>query len=268
MISPGDAQNFCLVAAQVIPTLLIAHFLAERNLPPMLPPRWRTRLAGAAEQAAQARQNITAGRDRIARARAQLERQRRWRRITGRAARHREQLAALDEVSAMLDAQSAEFDRLERERTEQEASADYPLLDAWYKRMLVLVLSDGLVGESAALLGALRLQLRGHQIAAVFATVAACAILLMLGLMAQAAWLRFRPGNLKPVGPLLIAGLMAATGVGIVVAVFFSGSTAKPAPSPTPPRAHSHSAPATSTPHPSRTVRDQATLAPATRAST
>jgi hypothetical protein len=262
VISPGDAQNFCLVAAQVIPTLLIAHFLVERNLPPMPPPKWRTQLPALAEQAAQARQSITTHRDSIARARIQLERRWRWRHITGRTARHRQQLAKLDEGSAALDAQSAELDRLEHERTEQEASADYPLLDAWYERMLVLVLSDGLVGESAALLGALRLQLRGHQIVAIFATVAAGAILLMLGLMAQAAWLRFRPGNLNPAGPLLIAGLMAVTGIGIVVAVFFSGSTAKPTPSPTPPRVQIHRAPATSTPHPSKTVRDQTTLAP------
>jgi hypothetical protein len=235
VISQDDAVAFCLVAAQVIPTLLIAHFVAERTLPPAPPPRWRQALPALAEQAAEARQRLTARRQEIARARARIERRRWWRYVTGRADRHREALAQLDQGSAELDDAAAELDRLDQQRAEQEAQPDYPLIDLWYAKMLAWVMADGLVGESAALLGAFRLHIAGHSLVVLFAAIAATAILLMLGLMAQAALLRFRhEARLRPGPSFLIATLLTLAGTGVLVAVLSSGPAAKPSHSPTP----------------------------------
>ena len=181
------------------------------------PPRWRQTLPARAEQAAEAREKLAAARQKIARARARVEGRRWWLYATGRADRHREALARLDQGVAELDEAAAELDRLDRERAEQAAQPDYPLIDLWYSMMLVLVMADGLVGESAALLGAFRLRIAGHSLVVLLAAIAATAILLMLGLMAQAALLRFRPdGRLRPGPSLLIAALLTVAGAGIL----------------------------------------------------
>lgn len=146
---------------------------------------------------------------------------------------YRKEQTELDEASALMRTTEIEVRRIERENNELRAMPDRPLIDAWYAAMLVFVLTDGLIGESAALLGAVGFHAAGYSVR-ILAFGAASCILVMIGLMAQSALLRFRPQGLTSVGPLFIAVLLGLAGIGIGIAIFSSGATAKPKPSPTP----------------------------------
>jgi hypothetical protein len=148
-------------------------------------------------------------------------------------AAYREEQAELNDDAAAMKVFAEEISRLEQVNTQLESMPDGPLIDKWYKTMLGLVLFDGLIGESAALLGAVGFHMAGYSLPTLTYTAAAC-ILLMLGLMAQAAWLRFRPQKLNLVMPLLIAILLTLAGSGLHNAIFSPGPAANPRPSHTP----------------------------------
>ena len=95
---------------------------------------------------------------------------------------------SLDKKFTAIESVTTELARIDQERASSKPALN--LLGQWYSIMLVLVLFDGLVGESAAVLGSLGFQLGKLVTAQLLTGVSATAILLMLGLMAQAAWLR------------------------------------------------------------------------------
>lgn len=85
--------------------------------------------------------------------------------------------------------------------------------------MPIWVLFDGLIGECAALLGSMSSNL-GATLLPILSAIAATAILVVLGLMAQAAWLRFQPGDRKARYPFTMALILILAGVGVYIVIF------------------------------------------------
>jgi hypothetical protein len=271
MISAQDAPGFCLAMAQIIPTLLVAVFVADRTL--SLAPTGENVEEAAERKRDQAererrqieiRERLTTQHSKaISRLKTQTNlRQQMVDNKAGLIERRNQLVEAspgdpaedkmhgllleldsaieradelIAELNAEIDVSSDRIDGIkvrldENSQVPEEAerhAAPKSRIQGWYKYSLGIQVLAGLVGESFALLGALHWPQSDYE-GPVFAST--LAVIWILGLMAQNAWLRIGPefgirdgselGSSTAIkGTLAIAIIMAISMVLLGVAV-------------------------------------------------
>lgn len=118
VISQDDAHAFCLVAAQVIPTLLIAHFVAERTLPPGPAPKWKQALPKPAQEQKEVREGIDEARTQVARRRERLEALDPSNMSEAGIDAYNQERDAVDNSAAALETASTQLEAIERSQNE------------------------------------------------------------------------------------------------------------------------------------------------------
>ena len=244
MISVQDSPGFCLAMAQIIPTLLVAVFVADRTL--SLAPTARevenaaeqerdraerekmyitmreqsearrSRSIGALTSAIEKRQELAgegAGliedRNEVRNQLTEIspdspaeEKQRRWLARADSAIKQADMWIAqadtdidtrkdlIHEEETLLSEITRVEHKLAQQKLHSTTDRSRSRIQGWYKYILGLLVLVGLIGEVFALLGGLHWAPNGY-IVPVF--VSTLAVILMLGLMAQSAWLRIGP---------------------------------------------------------------------------
>jgi len=257
MLSGHDAPGFCLAMAQIIPTLLVAVFVAERTL--SIAPTaedverskkreeqdretarrnvereeiysklqkyaisQRSQLIEMLKDAMDERQRLKErrkdfvnGRDRLTGLPANDPLEEEARTLLPDIEFAVEQLdrwiadadVSIEELKTMIAGQGkqvSEIYKVNKELAQESGSVTTPfnrgsLLQGWYKYTLGLEVLVGLIGESFALLGGLQ-WIASYRVSIFLSSLA---VLLILGLMAQNAWLRLGPElTIKDIGKL------------------------------------------------------------------
>jgi hypothetical protein len=244
VISAQDSPGFCLAMAQIIPTLLVAVFVADRTL--SLAPTARevesaaeqerdraerekmyitmreqsearrSRSIGALTSAIDKRQELAGERAGLIEDRNEVrnqlteispdspteEKQRGWLARADSAIEQTDMWIAqadtdIDTRKGLINEEEAllsEITRVEHKLAQQKlhpaTDRSRPRIQGWYKYILGLLVLVGLIGEVFALLGGLHWAPNGYTVPIFVSTLA---VILMLGLMAQSAWLRIGP---------------------------------------------------------------------------